>query len=111
MNSYITKYNIEENIKYMTIVLVFCTALLSFLYIYFINSSVLNAVAREQSNKEIASLVIKISGLENSYMAIKSELSIDKAHSLGFQDDYSKVHFSSESPNVAGNLSLRGNEI
>lgn len=111
MDSYLTKYNIEDIQKYSTIVLAIFAVLLTFSYIYLVNSSVLNTVAREQNNKEISQMVIKISTLENSYMAKKSDLNIDMAYTLGFKDDFSKVHFSSENKNIGGNLSLLGNEI
>ncbi len=111
MESYFTKYDIENIQKQMTMLLAFSILLLSASYIYFINSSVMNAVAREQDDRQIAELTGAVSRLENSYMDVKSGLNIDKAYALGFKDDYSKVHFSSERPNVAGNLSLLGNEI
>jgi hypothetical protein len=111
MDSYLAKNNIENLQKYLSIVLAVFAIALSFSYIYLVNSSVLNTVTREQNNKDISQLVIKISTLENSYMAKKSDLNIDKAYSLGFKDDFSKVHFSSENKNIGGNLSLLGNEI
>ncbi|MDO8493692.1 MAG: hypothetical protein Q7S19_04085 [bacterium] len=111
MNSYIEKYNTEDIQRYLSVVLVFSAIALSLFYIYLINSSILNTMSREQNNRQIAEVSAKLSGLENSYMARKSDLNIDMARTLGFKDDFSKVHFSSESPNVAGNLSLLGDEI
>ncbi len=111
MNSYLSKKNIENIQQYIPIILAIFAVWLSFSYIYFINSSVLNTVTREQNNREIAKITTKLSSLENRYMARKSDLNMDMAHSLGFKDDFSKVHFSSEDINVSGNLSLISNEI
>lgn len=111
MNNFLSKYYTEDTRKYLFIVLAFSALLLSVNYMYLIKSSIMNAVVREQNDKEISQLVIKISGLENKYMAKKSDLNIDMAYSLGFKDDFSKVHFSSEDVNIGGNLSLLGDEI
>ena len=111
MDSHLSEYFIEEIRKSLSMILVFCIAILALFYVYFINSSVLNTVAREQDNKEILRVMARISWLENSYIGLKSGMNIDLARSLGFRDDFSQVHFSSESTNVAGNISFLGNEI
>ena len=111
MNIYLSRYDIEDLQKYLSTVLAFFALMLIFSYLYFINSSVLNTVVREQNNKEISQTVLKISNLENKYIVLKSEMNIDMARSLGFKDDFSRVHFSSENTNVTGRLSLLGNEI
>ncbi len=111
MNSYLTEYYIEDIQKYLSLVLSFFAVGISLFYLYLINSSVLNAMVREQNDREISGITVKISALENNYITRKSDLNIDMAHSLGFRDDFSKVHFSNESPNVSGSLSLLGNEI
>jgi hypothetical protein len=85
--------------------------MLSFSYIYLINDSVINTVAREQNNKAIALISAEIGTMENSYISLRSDINIDLARSLGFDDNYSNVHFSSENGGVAGSLSLLGNEI
>lgn len=111
MNNYLSKYYIEDIQWYFSLVLVFCALVLSIFYIYLINSSVLNTVAREQNNKQISQMVIKLSSLENSYIARKRDLNIDMARSLGFEDDFSRVHFTGENTNTSGKLSLLGDEI
>ncbi len=111
MSFYLSRNLIDWTEKYLSIVLVFCILALSLSYIYFIKSSVFNTIARGQDNKEASRLLIERSRLEDSYIALKSNINLDMAHSFGFKDDFSKVHFSSESTNVAGNLSLLGNEI
>ena len=58
----------------------------------------------------MSQLSIKVAQLEVDYMSRKNSLNIDMAHSLGFVDDFSKVHFSTENTNISGNLSLIGNE-
>ena len=111
MENFGEKYFIDNVQKYSSMVLLFCISILALSYVYFINSSVLNTVTREQNNKEISQMIARISSLENSYINLKSNINIDMAYTLGFRDDFSRVHFSSENTNVAGNISLRGNEI
>lgn len=111
MNSQAIQINIDENRKYISMLLFFWVLGLFFLYIYFINSSVLDTIARQQNDKNIANLSSNIGILENEYMNARAGLNIDVARGLGFKDDFSKVHFSSENSNVAGTISLRGDEI
>lgn len=111
MNSYISQNYIDDIHRYLGPVLAFSVVLLLISYVYFLNSSVLNAMTREFDNKQIAQLALNLSDLENKYIALKSGINIDMARYLGFSDDFNRVHFSSESTNVAGNLSLLGNEI
>ncbi len=111
MENFGEKYFIDDIQKYLSVALFFCISMSVLSYVYFINSSVLNTVIREQNNKEISQMILRISSLENSYIKLKSDINIDMAYTLGFRDDFSRVHFSSENTNVAGNISLLANEI
>ncbi len=110
MESYVEQYDMEKKREYISIFLIISVVALCFSYFYFIYLSVLNTVARQQDDAQIAQMTSKISGLENSYMAKKSDINIEMAYSLGFQDDFDKVHFSNEKTITSGNLSLVGNE-
>ncbi|MBI3632467.1 MAG: hypothetical protein HY225_03400 [Candidatus Vogelbacteria bacterium] len=111
MNYQTFKLYIEEYNRYISGILIFLILTLSVSYIYLINSSILNTVAREQNDKQISLMASDIAELENSYMNTRASLSIDMAKTLGFSDDFKKVHFSSETPNVTGSLTLLRDEI
>lgn len=56
------------------------------LYVFFLNGAVRNVVMREKLDKESESLAIAVSELEFTYMKQKGEITLDKAHALGFVD-------------------------
>lgn len=56
------------------------------LYAYLVNKTIMNVVARESAEKQIATLNTTIGGLENNYMVLKNTITLDLAHADGFQD-------------------------
>jgi len=111
MNIYISEYFSEIFQKYLSAVLLFFAVFLCFSYIYMVNSLVFDAVTKQRNDREILRLTAEIGLLENAYFKKNSEINIDMARSLGFKDDFSKVHFSSENTRMTGNVSLLDNEI
>lgn len=67
---------------------ILATVLLSifFLYAYLVNKTIMNAVAREETNEKIAELSSTIGNLEFSYMSEKSGITLEVAHARGFRD-------------------------
>ncbi|MBI3632863.1 MAG: hypothetical protein HY226_01070 [Candidatus Vogelbacteria bacterium] len=102
---------LEEYAKYISIMLMSFVVTLSVLYIYFINLSVLDTMTRQQNDRLISVASSDIGILENDYINLRDSLNLGVAKTMGFNDDFSKIHFSSENSNVAGSISLRGNEI
>ena len=83
---------------------VFFIGLFALLYVYLINATVLNVVAREKATKQIASLTSQVSDLELVNTTYKNNLTLDKAKAEGFQESNHVTFVSRES----GNLSFNG---
>ncbi len=79
---------------------------LAVFYGYFVNRIVLDIVAREGFEKDIAVLNSKVGELEFKYISLKNEIDLDYAHSLGFIDVSNSVKFASRKL-PSQNLSLR----
>lgn len=63
------------------------TIVLSFiLYMFFVNGAVLNVVAREEVENELASLNAKVSELEFEYISLRNSITIDYAYNRGFKE-------------------------
>ena len=60
--------------------------LLVLTYGYMLNATILNVVARQKSQNDIASLSSDIGNLETSYIALQNNVNIDLAYSMGFKD-------------------------
>ncbi len=86
MNEVVKKINVvqlERNFFWgLLITLIFSVILYSF----FVNQIVLNIVERENLENDIVALSSKISGFEFNYIALKNDIDIDYAHSIGFVD-------------------------
>ena len=64
------------------------SVLLSLFVMYgvLINKTIMNVVARQNSEKEIASLSSTVGDLEFQYMNLKSGITLELAHAKGFED-------------------------
>jgi len=72
--------------KRIFLILVFSILFSILLYMYFINSAVLNVVERERLSGETDHLQAKLAQLESEYAVLRSQISIPVAHSLGFKE-------------------------
>ena len=71
-------------------------------YIYFINSTIHNVVARQNLEKEAAQLNLKIGAEDFQYIAMRNAITLPLAHSLGFKDVLVKTFVSRDvTPSVA----------
>lgn len=96
----------------MTSFFVLLIILLSFAYVYFVQSSIVNVVEREGINKEIASISIKVSSLEAEYLKMRNAINIDVATRQGFKEDFNKINFANiPSGSAKGRFSFLSNEI
>lgn len=72
--------------KKVLLVLVGIIVSLLVLYVYFVNQTVWNIVARQDMTKTINDTSSDVATLEASYMSLSSSLTIDHAYTLGFKD-------------------------
>ncbi len=73
--------------------LVMGIVMLSSIYIFFINKTVRNVVARGQIQAEMASLNSKLSETEFDYINSVGAITLDSARELGFQPAVGSVTF------------------
>ena len=74
------------------------------LYIYLVNKTVFNVVAPQNAERQVSDLNSKVSDMEFKSMALKSSVTLEMAHSLGFSE-VSTINFIS--PQAPGkNLSF-----
>lgn len=60
--------------------------LLVIAYLYFINSMVFNAVARQKLVSEINTLQTQVVALETEYFSLSNNITLELAYNLGFRD-------------------------
>jgi uncharacterized membrane protein YjgN (DUF898 family) len=68
-------------------------------YIYYVNISVRNVVAREQSEEKIAELRNSVSELEFKYINSENIMTLEKAKGLGLLEPLQKIFISKNSTN------------
>jgi hypothetical protein len=56
------------------------------LYVYFVNLTIHNVVARTNAQKQIVELSSSVSELESEYIAIENKITLEVAYSKGFED-------------------------
>jgi|GEM_PF-3176773 len=100
--------NIEKNLFYMFFV---AAILLLGSYLYLVNMSVLNIVAREKAQTEIGSLTTLVASQEADYLALADQkITADYARTLGFQNVSTEQGYVVP-VDKAVSLSLLNNEI
>ncbi len=88
----------KNNIKHLVFgkrileALLFLLAFLAFLYIYFVSSSIITVIVREEVNGNIVTVSSTIGELESKYLALKNEITVEYAYSHGFSDISSKSY-------------------
>lgn len=73
------------------------------MYMYFINATVLNVVARERYENQIAEMTSKVSDLEFKNITLKNSITMDKASTLGFIETSNVTFISRDSRNLSYN--------
>jgi cytochrome bd-type quinol oxidase subunit 2 len=74
------------NTKALFFMLASVLVLVFVLYVYLVNKTVLNVVAREQTTRQIATLSTSIGELEFKYISAKNAVTLDLAYSHGFEN-------------------------
>lgn len=57
-----------------------------FLYIFLVNRTIMNVVARSNTQKSISSISTTVGDLEGTYLTLQSMITIDLAYQKGFKD-------------------------
>ncbi len=84
--SYITKtISYDTRTKVFGMMAVICVACVV-VYFFAINMTVRNTVTRQRLEAEVSNVSAKLGELEFSYIALKNNVSLDKAYALGFQN-------------------------
>lgn len=76
----------EVNRKKIFFILAASVFVLFLAYGYFMGMTLKNIVARQDMARQISQLSSDVATLESSYMAFSSELTMDHAYALGFND-------------------------
>lgn len=96
-------YQMNEHRKGIFWSAVCCLVVLCGMYMYLINATVLNVVAREKYENQIADLSSKVGDLEFKNIALKNSITIDKATLLGFVETTDVTFISRDSRNLSYN--------
>ena len=68
-------------------------SLVSFFYIYLINSSIINLALREDYEEEMSYLETEVTDLVSEYMSLANQVDYEQALAFGFTDDASQITF------------------
>lgn len=101
-NTYANKFAISD--RSMFFIGVVILVLVFFLYAYLVNKTVMNVVARQNTEKNISSLSTSVGDLESKYMAEKSGVTLQLALAKGFKEDPSTTFIGSNKPGNALSL-------
>jgi hypothetical protein len=55
-------------------------------YVYLVNKTIMNVVARERIESDISTLSSSVGALEFKYISLKNGVTLELAHAKGFQD-------------------------
>ncbi len=81
-------YSLQQSSTEKKILLALCAfvVFLLFSYVYLVNKTVWNVVARKNISTEVVKINDDISKLEYSYLTLKNAVSINNAYAMGFKD-------------------------
>ncbi len=96
--------NIEYSERKIFWCLILFVAVFSGLYMYLVNSTIVNVVGRQKIEKEISSINSRINDLESSYLSLNNQISFNYALSMGFVKLTSEKYVSRKA--LSANLSL-----
>ncbi len=74
-------------------------------YMYLINSTIHNVVARENLENQASSLTLAIGSKEFTYISLRNNITLPLAYSMGFKDVSEKTFVSRDSGNYLSYLS------
>lgn len=74
-------------------------------YIFFINATVHNVVARQNLENEASTLTLKIGNQEFQYITMRNNITLATAHAMGFKDVSVKTFISKDNSRQVSYLS------
>jgi hypothetical protein len=101
----ITIYSQINNEKTIFWTLIGILFLCAGFYIYFIDTTIHNVVARQNLENEATSLTLSIGSQEFQYISKRNAVTLDLAYSMGFKDIAVKEYVSKKSPDSVAFLS------
>jgi hypothetical protein len=101
MTEKILQLNTEKNIFWTLVgILFFCLCF----YMYSINVTVRNVVARQDLQNKISTLTLSVGNSEFQYISAQDSVTLQLAYSLGFKDVADKVYISKTTGSLAYNV-------
>jgi len=82
--------NIRNIERYMVTFLTGILVVFAVLYGYFVSTSIVNVIVRQEIEQEIATLNGAMSSFESDYLTHKENVDIEYAYMLGFTDIHNK---------------------
>lgn len=105
MTEKVLQLNTEKNIFWFLIgILLLC----SVFYMYSINVTIRNVVARQNLENKISELTLSVGNDEFQYISLRNNVTLALAYSLGFKDVKEKTYISKK---TVGYISQSTNEI
>ena len=77
--------------------LFYILAITTFLYGFLIQKAIMNIVAREKVVNDVATLTAEIADLEEQYLSLKNNITLDTAYEKGLQDAVVSYYISKKS--------------
>ncbi len=82
-----TKVATINNIEHRLVVILGALLLVeAFMYVYFVNSSIFNVVARKETEEMVSVTETEITGLVARYMSLSDQVNLALAYEKGFVD-------------------------
>ncbi len=78
------KFSIAGSEKIIIAGLIALSVVLSIFYVYMVNSSIFNVIARKEAEEMITVTETEISGLVSEYMRLSQAINIDMAYEMSF---------------------------
>ena len=97
-NTYANKFMLSNGAMFFVALGIFVS--IFFLYVYLVNRTVVNVVARQNAERNISALSASVGDLESKYMAEKNGITLQLALAKGFKEDPATTFIGS---NTAGN--------
>lgn len=73
--------NLEQKVFWVFSILILLSATM---YMYFVSSSIVNVVLREETEMEIVKLHSMVGELESEYLRLENSITLKRAESMGF---------------------------
>jgi cell division protein FtsL len=109
--AYAIAYNVQKALRYrerIVMALIVTIVASASMYVYFVQKAVWNTMERGQITKQIQGANLAINNLENNYLTLENNVTIDTATQMGFTPAHVTNFISSKS---LGKAAQETNEI